>query len=133
MTRSIRIHEFGDASALRIEDASVLRIEDASVLRIENVAIGEPGDGEVRLRIHAIGIVPPFEILARDLTIRSVALTALTRDDAQLATLKQFVRSGLAEGALRPTVARTFPFDRIADAHRFMEAGEQVGKIVVTL
>ena len=40
MTRSIRIHEFGDAS----------------VLRIENVEIGEPGDGEVRLRIHAIGL-----------------------------------------------------------------------------
>ena len=77
-------------------------------------------------------IVPPFEILARDLTIRGLALTALTRDDAQLAALKQFVRSGLAEGALRPTIARTFAFDRIADAHRFMEAGEQVGKIVVT-
>ncbi len=74
-------------------------------------------------------IVPPFEILARDLTIRGLALT---RDDAQLAALKQFVRSGLAKGALHPTIARTFAFDRIADAHRFMEAGEQVGKIVVT-
>ena len=78
-------------------------------------------------------IVPPFEILARDLTIRGLSLTALTRDDLQLAALKQFVSSGLAEGAYRPTVARTFAFDRIADAHRFMEAGEQVGKIVVTL
>lgn len=77
-------------------------------------------------------IVPPFEILARDLTIRGLALTALTRDDVQLAALKQFVRSGLSEGALHPTIARTFAFDGIADAHRFMEAGEQVGKIVVT-
>ncbi len=78
-------------------------------------------------------IVPPFEILARDLTIRGLALTALTRNDGQLAALKQFVGSGLAEGALRPTVARIFAFDRIAEAHRFMEAGEQVGKIVVTV
>lgn len=78
-------------------------------------------------------IAPPFEIFARDLTIRGLALTALTRDDAKLAALKRFVSAGLAEDALHPTVARTFPFDRIADAHRFMEAGEQVGKIVVTL
>lgn len=78
-------------------------------------------------------IVPPFEIFARDLTIRGLALTTLTRADAKLAALKRFVSEGLAEGAFHPTVARTFPFDMIADAHRFMEAGEQVGKIVVTL
>jgi NADPH:quinone reductase-like Zn-dependent oxidoreductase len=40
---------------------------------------------------------------------------------------------GLAHGAFLPTIAPTFPFDQIPDAHRFMEAGEQVGKIVVTL
>ncbi|HEX4196691.1 MAG TPA: zinc-dependent alcohol dehydrogenase family protein [Caulobacteraceae bacterium] len=78
-------------------------------------------------------IVPPFDIFARDLTIRGLALTALTRDDAMLAALKRFVGDGLADGALHPTIARTFQFDKIADAHRFMEAGEQVGKIVVTL
>jgi NADPH:quinone reductase-like Zn-dependent oxidoreductase len=78
-------------------------------------------------------IVPPFEIFARDLTIRGLALTALTRDDAKRAALKQFVNEGIAEGAFHPTIARTFPFDQIADAHRFMEAGMQVGKIVITL
>src|ERR1700738_3173347 len=40
MSRSVRIHQFGDAD----------------VLRIEEVAVGEPGPGEVRLRIHAIGL-----------------------------------------------------------------------------
>ncbi len=78
-------------------------------------------------------LVPPFEIFARDLTIRGLALTALTRDDAKLAALKQFVTEGLAAGVLKPAIARTFPFERIADAHRFMEGGEQVGKIVVTV
>ena len=78
-------------------------------------------------------IVPPFEIFARDLTIRGLALTALTRDDARLTALKQFVTTGLADGAFHPKIARTFPFDRIADAHRYIEAGEQVGKVVVTL
>jgi len=78
-------------------------------------------------------IVPPFEIFARDLAIRGLALTTLTRDDLKLAALKQFVSEGLTQRAFHPTIARTFTFDQIADAHRFMEAGEQVGKIVITL
>lgn len=78
-------------------------------------------------------VIPPFDILARDLTVRGLALTARTRDDAQLAALKRFVSEGLADGTLRPTIDRTFPFDEIAAAHRFIEAGEQVGKIVVTV
>jgi NADPH:quinone reductase-like Zn-dependent oxidoreductase len=78
-------------------------------------------------------VVPPFDIFARDLTVRGLSLPALARDDARLAALKQFVSEGLANGAFRPTIARTFPFDRIADAHRFIEAGEQVGKVVVIL
>ena len=78
-------------------------------------------------------IVPPFDVLARNLTIRGLALSAITRDDAYLAAMKAFVTAGLTDGTLRPTIAKTFPFEQIADAHRFMEAGTQVGKIVVTL
>ena len=69
MTRSARIHEFGDVDVLRIED----------------IVTGEPGAGEVRLRVQAIG---------------------LNRTE--------------------------LIFDQIADVHRFIEAGEQIGKVVVT-
>jgi NADPH:quinone reductase-like Zn-dependent oxidoreductase len=78
-------------------------------------------------------VAPPFDIFRRDLTIRGLAFPNLMRDDAQLAALKRFVGEGLADGTLRPAIARTFAFDQIADAHRFIEAGEQVGKIVVTV
>jgi NADPH:quinone reductase-like Zn-dependent oxidoreductase len=77
-------------------------------------------------------VVPPFDVFARDLTIRGLALPSLMRDDTRLAALKRFVGEGLTDGTLRPTISRIFPFDRIADAHRFIEAGEQIGKIVVT-
>jgi NADPH:quinone reductase-like Zn-dependent oxidoreductase len=77
--------------------------------------------------------VPPFDIFARDLTVRGLALPALARDDAALAEMKAFVSSGLFDGSLRPVIARIFPFDAIADAHRFVEAGEQFGKVVVTV
>jgi NADPH:quinone reductase-like Zn-dependent oxidoreductase len=78
-------------------------------------------------------VVPPFHIFARNLTIRGASLPAYASDDAQLGALKRFVTEGLADGSLSPVIARTFPFDEIVEAHRFMEAGNQVGKIVVTV
>ncbi|MDE1174732.1 MAG: alcohol dehydrogenase catalytic domain-containing protein [Parvibaculaceae bacterium] len=102
MTRSIRIHAFGDADVLCLED----------------VKVGDPGSGEVRLRIHAIGLNrteitlrsgrsparPPLptgvdfeaagviESIGPDVTGVSigdrVALSAVTRDDAKLAAMK---------------------------------------------
>jgi NADPH:quinone reductase-like Zn-dependent oxidoreductase len=78
-------------------------------------------------------VVPPFPIFARNLTIRGLAITAYTADDTQLAVLKRFVTEGLADGSLSPAIARTFPFDEIVEAHRFMEAGSQIGKIVISI
>lgn len=45
----------------------------------------------------------------------------------------RYVTEKLAIGALRPRIARTFPLAEIVEAHRFMESGEQVGKIIVTV
>jgi NADPH2:quinone reductase len=36
-------------------------------------------------------------------------------------------------GALKPVLDRTFPFERIADAHAYMLSDAQIGKIVVTM
>jgi len=36
-------------------------------------------------------------------------------------------------GTLKPVLDRTFPFDRIADAHDYMLSDVQIGKIVVTM
>jgi NADPH2:quinone reductase len=36
-------------------------------------------------------------------------------------------------GALKPVLDRTFPFERIADAHAYMLSDVQIGKIVVTM
>jgi NADPH:quinone reductase-like Zn-dependent oxidoreductase len=85
---------------------------------IEEVEVETPGEGEVRIRIV---LVPAY------------AASACATDDTQHATLERFVTEGLADGSLFPTVARTFPFDEIVEAHCFMEAGSQIGKIVVTV
>lgn len=39
----------------------------------------------------------------------------------------------IGSGALKPVLDRTFPFDRIADAHAYMLRDAQVGKIVLTM
>lgn len=76
---------------------------------------------------------PLFEVLAKTLTLRGYLVHEITGDPARLQTAKRFILDGLASGALRPIIARTFRFEAIAEAHRFLEAGEQFGKIVVTV
>jgi len=38
---------------------------------------------------------------------------------------------GLEKGRLVPVVAESFPFDRAADAHRFIAERRNVGKVVL--
>ncbi|MBN3829108.1 zinc-dependent alcohol dehydrogenase family protein [Burkholderia sp. Ac-20384] len=77
--------------------------------------------------------VPVMDLLARHLTLRGYELFEITGDAQRLERAKRFIVDGLAAGALKPLIDRTFAFDDIAEAHRYMEAGAQVGKIVVTV
>jgi len=77
--------------------------------------------------------VPVMDLLARHLTLRGYELFEITGDAQRLERAKRFIVDGLAAGALKPSIDRTFAFDDIAQAHRYMEAGTQVGKIVVTV
>jgi NADPH2:quinone reductase len=45
---------------------------------------------------------------------------------------RRWIVEHLEAGALRPAIDRTFPLDRIVEAHAYMESDAQVGKIVVT-
>ncbi|SFP47882.1 NADPH:quinone reductase [Mesorhizobium sp. NFR06] len=76
---------------------------------------------------------PLSDVLAKTLTLRGYLVHEITGDAARLEAAKAFILDGLASGALKPIVARTFPFEEIVEAHRFLESGEQFGKIVVTV
>ncbi len=76
---------------------------------------------------------PLFKALLNGLTLRGYTLFEITGEAEQLAKGVAFVERGLAEGALKPKIAKVFPLDRIADAHRYMESNEQIGKIIVTV
>ncbi|GHH87616.1 NADPH:quinone reductase [Streptomyces sulfonofaciens] len=72
-------------------------------------------------------------VLFKHLTLRGFELFEITTDDERRAAAVDHVRRGLATGELRPVIDRTFPLDDIAEAHRYLEAGGQIGKIVVTV
>ncbi|HWT39196.1 MAG TPA: zinc-dependent alcohol dehydrogenase family protein [Paraburkholderia sp.] len=75
--------------------------------------------------------VPVMDLLSKHLTVRGYELFEITGDPQKLAHAKRFITEGLASGALKPAIDRVFDFAEMADAHRYMEAGAQVGKIVV--
>jgi NADPH:quinone reductase-like Zn-dependent oxidoreductase len=60
-------------------------------------------------------------------------LFEITTDPERLRRAVAFVNAGLASGSFTPVVDRTFDLTEIAEAHRYMEANGQVGKIVVTV
>jgi NADPH:quinone reductase-like Zn-dependent oxidoreductase len=76
---------------------------------------------------------PLFDALGKGLGIRGYLLFEIVRNPEMMAAGKQFVTAGLTSGALKPTVDRTFPLEKIVDAHRYMESNRQKGKIVVTV
>jgi NADPH:quinone reductase-like Zn-dependent oxidoreductase len=76
---------------------------------------------------------PLFAVLSKSLTLRGYLIHEITADPARLEAAKAFVLKGLASGALTPIIAKTFRFEEIVDAHRYLESNQQFGKIVVTL
>lgn len=76
---------------------------------------------------------PLFNVLSKGLTLRGYLVHEITGNPARLAAAKAFILDGLNDGSLKPIIARTFPFEEIGEAHRYLEANEQFGKVVVTL
>jgi NADPH:quinone reductase-like Zn-dependent oxidoreductase len=77
--------------------------------------------------------LPIAQTLWKNLTIRGFGLPATIARDDKLAAVKQYVNEGLTSGDLRPIIAKTFAFDDIVEAHRYLESGTQFGKVVVTV
>ena len=76
-----------------------------------------------------------MDVMRRRLTLtgstlraRSVGFKGLVADE-----LARTVWPHVAEGRLKPAMDRSYPLAQAADAHRRMEAGAHVGKIVLTM
>lgn len=76
---------------------------------------------------------PEWEVVSKSLTLRGHALFDVVMEPAALASARAFVSEGLVTEKLRPVIARAFAFEDIAEAYRYLESNQQVGKVVVTL
>jgi len=72
-------------------------------------------------------------MMRRRVSLISTALRArpAAQKAAIVAAFATEVVPGLASGALRPVIDRVLPFEAAGEAHRLMEAGEPVGKILL--
>jgi NADPH:quinone reductase-like Zn-dependent oxidoreductase len=76
---------------------------------------------------------PLFTVLSKSLTLRGYLVLEIIGDSLRLEAAKAFILDGLLSGSLQPVIAKTFPFDQIIKAHRFLESNDQFGKIIVTV
>lgn len=79
--------------------------------------------------------IPIWQVMRRRLTLTG---STLRPRDAEFKTLvaeeiARLVWPFVVEGKLRPLMDRSFPLSQAAEAHRRMEAGDHVGKIVLMI
>ena len=93
-------------------------------------------------RLVIIGLQggPKAEIdLSRLLTKRAAVMASTLRarptaeKAAIMAAVVEHVWPLVADGVVRPVVHASLPLDQVAEAHRIMEAGESIGKVVLTV
>jgi len=127
-------------------EARLSDIAGAEGVRVVFDPIGGPSFGPLTAAMARGGILleygalspdptpfPLFAVLSKSLTLRGYLIHEITADPVRLEAAKAFVLGGLTSGALRPIIARSFPFEQIVEAHRFLESNEQFGKVVVTV
>jgi NADPH:quinone reductase-like Zn-dependent oxidoreductase len=76
---------------------------------------------------------PALELGMPAVSMRTFLVFETTTHPDRLRRAAAFVASGLRSGAFRPVVSRTFELDAVAEAHRYLESNEQIGKIVLTV
>ena len=73
-------------------------------------------------------------VLSKRLSVMGSTLRARTTEEKTplMQRLVAEVWPGFADGSLRPVIDRVLPLEQVAEAHAALEAGEAVGKIVLT-
>ncbi len=79
--------------------------------------------------------IPIWEVMRRRLTLTGSTLRGRDREFKAMVAdeIARIVWPHVEEGRLRPLIDRSFPLAEAAEAHRRMEAGDHLGKIILTL
>jgi len=126
--------------------AEVLRITGGKGARIAFDPVGGP---EVDLLAQAAaedGIIviygglsgqptpyPHWPAALKGLSLRGWVASAIWNKPERFARYRDLILYGLAEGHLKPVIAKIFPLSQIVEAYCYLESNQQLGKIVVTV
>lgn len=102
-----------------------------------DIEVMAPGGRHVSIATQAgaEATIPIFRVMMKRLILTGSTLRArsVAEKGAIAAALRQNAWPLIEAGRLRPQIHATFPLARAADAHRALEAGDHVGKIVLTV
>jgi len=73
----------------------------------------------------------PLALMNRNRGVFGLNLGHMWREGEKVAGWTQEIVRGIHEGWIQPYVDRAFPFDQIAEAHRYIEARKNIGKVVL--
>jgi len=76
---------------------------------------------------------PHWPMAMRGASMRGWVASEIWNHPQRFAHAKDIILQGLAEGHLKPIIAKSFPLDQIAEANAYLESNQQVGKVVVTV
>jgi NADPH:quinone reductase-like Zn-dependent oxidoreductase len=74
----------------------------------------------------------PLSLINRNRGVFGLNVGHLWDERRALQPLMDLLLTELSAGRLQPVVAKTFPLDRAADAHRFIQSRANIGKVVLT-
>ena len=47
--------------------------------------------------------------------------------------MMRYLRELIESGAFKPVIDRTYPLDQIVEAYRYVETGQKIGNVVITV
>jgi NADPH:quinone reductase-like Zn-dependent oxidoreductase len=145
-----RLHEAGAQHVIATQEqdllAEVMRITNGNGARVAFEPVGGPGFPKLVAALTFQGIayiygalseddttIPVLEMIRKMTVVKGYSVRMVTGDADRRKAAVEYVTKGLASGALKPVIDRTFKFDEMVEVHRYLENSGQFGKIVVTL
>jgi NADPH:quinone reductase-like Zn-dependent oxidoreductase len=145
-----RLHGAGAQHVIATQEqdmlAEVMRITDGNGARVAFEPVGGPDFPKLIAALTFQGIayiygalskddstIPVLEMIRKMAVIKGYSVRLVTGDAERRKAAVEYVTKGLASGALKPVIDRTFKFDEMVEVHRYLENSGQFGKIVVTL
>jgi NADPH:quinone reductase-like Zn-dependent oxidoreductase len=145
-----RLHEAGARHVIATQEqdmlAEVMRITGGNGARVAFDPVGGPDFPKLIAAMAFQGIayiygalsedvtlIPVLEMIRKMTTVKGYSIRLATGDAERRKVAVDYVTRGLASGALKPIIDRTFKFDDMVEVHRYLESSGQFGKIVVTL